>query len=809
MTSNAIGNIANFNNNNYDPDNEIHNNHHRIGTSATEIELLDELPPPFAPAVTTHEHDQQKQSNNYHTLSHNRTQPKANVVYQDAHDQQLGYAVDKLLEKYAPDAAPHNLTNTTTSRRLPAQASVPTEHNESLVSSFQTNHPSMSTTAPSHSYSSIIRPNTSQFSQSQPRLDQTSTNHTTQSSLHSRPNSSYDNFQHSIPPSQQPKPSKSTLPIKTKDGLVTQVIPGKLYTLEDDPLHLLYDRQETTSSNHPSSFQSTFQPSLNVQHTQDPLSSPLYTNTSQRYPHQSSSITTDPTVNNHMQPFDLGNLIKRVQEDYLREIQPFVSSVKFVEKDKEFGQNLNDIGFSTPVTVRKGFTRQADDILRNSFGGRNHQRRQPQHQYDSNEYSDESDYSDDDNINELRSPNRQHPLQKFDSKQSFTSVTSASTHDSDHDNRGVPINPRKKKAEVHDQGTSPPPRLNQTNTRSGGLKPLGDPTTISSKPIPANEDSVSTVNRPEGVKLAARISSGQYSRNSMGSTGSDSEDDYTAPYSDHDHPTNTPSRLPQSVNTLAVTTPVVQPVSGARDRNAVANQVPLRSEDIRPTPPTIRPATNGHNPAQGSGTERSGSEMSGSDQVSDSEDDKKPSIPTNPVPPSTTSRSNVQQNPATTPGGRSATTGPPPNSRDTVAANPPTTSRTTVENNARGAAGASTNPGTTARTTVENNARSAVAAGNAPTNARTTVENNARAAAGAGAVVNPNLHFVPPDQRNAGGDRGAQAAASNQPPAASAAAAQTGSTRLFHGDNDAKGKRSIKDAPTAVGNKIKSLFRRK
>jgi hypothetical protein len=286
-----------------------------------------------------------------------------------------------------------------------------------------------------------------------------------------RPKSNYDSFQHVIlssPPQQQQQQQqrqqqqqqqqqqqrqpKKPVSVKNKDGTFTQVVPGKLYTLNDDPLYLLYDRQNVVPPNLQKPSTTTFQPSNNFQTNPDPLTV-FYTNTSQRYPQQSIPTTTN-TTSNGVQPFDLGNLIRRVQQDYLREIQPFVTSVKFVEKDREFGQGIADIGFTTPVTVRKGFTRQADDILRRSFG-RPDGSRQPVNRNGSNTYPDDEN-EDDDDIDELRPLNRRPPLEKLDSKQSFTSVTSTSIDDSDYGENDLPENNRKQKVAVHDQGTSPP-----------------------------------------------------------------------------------------------------------------------------------------------------------------------------------------------------------------------------------------------------------------------------------------------------------------------------------------------------------------
>lgn len=352
-------------------------------------------------------------------------------------------------------ATPQNLLNTSNNRRSTSQINVVTTRDEPSFSTFQTTtQPSSSTTA--HNYSTIIRPTTEQTPQTQINPNYNNDNRNGQTSTRSRPATTYDSFQHAIPPPQQQQRPKSqvSVPIKTKNGNFAQVVPGQLYTLDDDPLHLLYDRQKFVVPPPPQqqpSFNTTFQPSNNFPTVSlDPLTV-IYTNASQRYPQQSIPITTETNING-IQPFDLGNLIKRVQQDYLREIQPFVSSVKFVEKDSEYGQSLADIGFTTPVTVRKGFTRQADDILRRSFG-RENRTRPPLNRDDDNTYSEDDD---DDNIDELRPSNRHHPLQKFDSKQSFTSVTSVSTNGSDYDEHYPSLKKRKNKVEVHSQATSPP-----------------------------------------------------------------------------------------------------------------------------------------------------------------------------------------------------------------------------------------------------------------------------------------------------------------------------------------------------------------
>jgi len=121
MTTNGTSKIGNYANVIYDTGNDAHNGKNRIGVSATEVEFLNDLPPPLNSSITSSGNsasnqvrrfdtqassssiDKQKQQNNYQTLSVNRGQPKTNVVYQDEHNQQLSSAVDKLLNKYAPE----------------------------------------------------------------------------------------------------------------------------------------------------------------------------------------------------------------------------------------------------------------------------------------------------------------------------------------------------------------------------------------------------------------------------------------------------------------------------------------------------------------------------------------------------------------------------------------------------------------------------------------------------------------------------------------------------------------------------------
>lgn len=120
MINDDVRKIGNFGNVIYDSGTDTPTGRKRIGISATEIELLDDLPPNAGngwinnantasnrtrgsgtqiPSSTT----TSTKPNNYQTLSLNREQPNGSVIYQSGDNQQLNSAVDQLLEKYAPE----------------------------------------------------------------------------------------------------------------------------------------------------------------------------------------------------------------------------------------------------------------------------------------------------------------------------------------------------------------------------------------------------------------------------------------------------------------------------------------------------------------------------------------------------------------------------------------------------------------------------------------------------------------------------------------------------------------------------------
>ena len=116
MTSGSVSNVANFGHLVYDSGSEGSSGRRRIGTSATEIEMFDDVPPSsgrttarstnFVPLASQAFDRQKSPSTSQHAfqpLSSRREEPKSKMIYEDANDQQLGSAVDRLLDKYAPE----------------------------------------------------------------------------------------------------------------------------------------------------------------------------------------------------------------------------------------------------------------------------------------------------------------------------------------------------------------------------------------------------------------------------------------------------------------------------------------------------------------------------------------------------------------------------------------------------------------------------------------------------------------------------------------------------------------------------------
>ncbi|CAF4161925.1 unnamed protein product [Rotaria magnacalcarata] len=799
MTSNNIGNRGNTGNFVYDTDKITAGRNNRVGISATEIELFDDIPfasgrvvtnpssNPSSSQISSSSVNNQQQPNNYQILSFNREQPKSNGTSQDDNDKQLNSTVDKLLEKYAPDAIPKDTMDVSTTRQ---RQPPPPNPNATIVahdpSSFSTFQPT------ANNYSTVIRPNTGQILQRNTVTNDTYGNNkdTSIQTQPSRSVSSYDSFQHNAPTRQSeqkpPPPPPPHIPVKAKDGNIAQVVPGKLYTLADDPFHLLYDRQYSNTPNVTSfsqskpSTQTTFQPSNHVETPQEHVTN-VFANTSNRNAQKPTFRTTDDNYNG-TQPFDLVNLIKNIQQDYHREIQPFVSSVKFVQKDSEFGQNVGNIDFATPVTVRQGFTGQADDILRRSFSRRaqKSQSASNQHHYDAIP------------VDDLHESNRYPRFEKLDSRQPFSSATSVSPYNSDYEDE-IDHEPKKN---LHDQGTSPPAQFKQPKTKSQLKNPPATSKMSRTNPMATNKIESATLNKPIVTKLSRCIST---DRSSMASSEEDlsiDEDDHPAKYNEHDHEHSSFAQPNTAKGTDTLVSHV--PIKGSSELLKLNPQF-IHSENIHSVPPTTHKpelnatsVTHPRNPLKSLASDESLSYPSGSDQMSDS--DYENNIPTSPA-----GVYNVQQNPISTPGGRSASapqTGsaaPPQTGRDA----PPQTGKAVAPQATRGAplqtgkdaapqatrgappqtgrdAPPQTARGATPQTgrdapAAQANARVTTAQGATPT-ARTTTDNNARQAV-----------------------------------------ASSGSTRLFQSGNDSKfgQKRSLKDMPAAIGNRIKAVFHRK
>jgi len=255
-----------------------------------------------------------------------------------------------------------------------------------------------------------------------------------------------------------------------------------------------------------------------------------------------------------------------------------------------------------------------------------------------------------------------------------------------------------------------------------------------------DEETTTTGNRPVVTKFAQRISSDQPTISSSGSITSDDQEDYTATYNEHEPSSNSRPNPSESIKAMVTNAPIAQPIDArTRERINAGNQPQQRSEDIRPTPPTIHPTTNSRAQVRKSESEESGSEVSGSDVVSESEDEPQSTAPINPMPPTptTTSRTTVQQNTTSTSAVRSSNT-PQTNTRGTTAQNPPPVrSSNTPQTNARGTT-AENPPPVRSSNAPQTNARGTTAQ-NPPSTSRTTTDNNARQAGGTAA--NPNSKF--------------------------------------------------------------------
>lgn len=205
----------------------------------------------------------------------------------------------------------------------------------------------------------------------------------------------------------------------------THLIEGQWHTIDQDPLDIFYEREKPVMDPKQEMI-STFQPSNISAQQNDPLTMILSSFSTNYKPSQidtKMNQNVDPT-----QSFDLANVIRNVQQDYLRQIQPYVSSVKIIDRDKLFGEQLSDVNFVTPVSMRKGFKNQAEDLLKQSLG-RNFTVEDPIGDY-TNVYADSSIHNVDIGVQVSMSPQA---LVKDDSGHTISSLTSISSTNSDFD----------------------------------------------------------------------------------------------------------------------------------------------------------------------------------------------------------------------------------------------------------------------------------------------------------------------------------------------------------------------------------------
>lgn len=233
---------------------------------------------------------------------------------------------------------------------------------------------------------------------------------------------------------------------------------------------------------------------------------------------------------------------------------------------------------------------------------------------------------------------------------------------------------------------------------------------------------------PGALKLAQRVSSSQLSVTSSESAISNDQQDYSAKYNEHELPENSRSNPSRALQAIVAGTPAVKPVDES-----------TRGPTIRTTH-LLNPETQ----MRKSESEDSDVIASGSDNISESEDENKSAIYNKQPQASSTGRYNVQQVTSSTPAGRDADL-PPAYARDAVASG---RDATAPPANARDAAASGRNA-----TVPPANARDAVATGRdaaaPPANSRDAVATgrdaaapsaNARNAAASG--TNPNSIFL-------------------------------------------------------------------
>ncbi|CAM4790526.1 unnamed protein product [Rotaria magnacalcarata] len=189
---------------------------------------------------------------------------------------------------------------------------------------------------------------------------------------HSAANRSRNHSQHSSSASQrstntydrvQYEPRKKYTP--GKPNSTKRIRPVETYAPEDDDSDYDYEEDEVEQAPYLKFYNpivppqnTTSQSSNYFQPIQDPLEV-LMTGSSQGY-YQGQPPTTTYADTNNLQPFDLGNLISRIQQDYTENVRPYVSSVQFVETNP----SVVNLGYITPASTRKDYMRRTNGTYR-------------------------------------------------------------------------------------------------------------------------------------------------------------------------------------------------------------------------------------------------------------------------------------------------------------------------------------------------------------------------------------------------------------------------------------------------------------
>ncbi|CAF3214975.1 unnamed protein product [Rotaria sp. Silwood2] len=355
---------------------------------------------------------------------HNNQSTKSNVKHHDRNYQSVKTNVDR---------RPRQDTSYSTSQRILNNRQQPVQING------KKKHEQPSTND-AHHYSTGTRTHT----------------HSKHSSPSRRPLTTHDRYRYDTPPKRR---HNIISPTKITISGESYILDGKVY---NDPYLNSYDEPNVPSYYQQPSYNIPYQSSNYFQPIKDPLEE-LYMNSSQGYSQQQIPRKNYTNIDG-IQPFELGNLIHRIQQDYMDNVRPYVSSIEYVENN----QNFADIGLITPATSRKDYTRRTNDLYR---------RKVPSNHYDIIETNDS------------------YPYRKRSSK-----------YQSD-DNQHSSMQ-RKYRRRYHDQASSPIHTVGISNKINKQHKPESPPAAVVPKaPSPKvtssseDEEEATTNKKPEKSKV--------------------------------------------------------------------------------------------------------------------------------------------------------------------------------------------------------------------------------------------------------------------------------------------------------------------